>query len=205
MAVASQKSDLHGHGAAIRKELGKRIATDRKLRALDVGTGFGINVTFLLRHLMKGSEVWTVDPSKEVLDKIKDDLGEKGAKVGFLNASADDMEFEDEYFDVVASVMVIHHVERLQPALEEMMRVLRPGGALLMVDYAPVASKELDFSTRHDAEDFASPSDLVEGLEKLGAPAKVIDKRIWYLVEAKKPSGRRPRALGRPSRARRER
>jgi len=204
MAVASQNSDLHGHGEAIRKELGKRIPRDRRLKALDVGTGFGINVAFLVAHL-GGGEVWTVDPSEEVLAKVRESLGGKAAKVGFLNASAHDMKFEDGHFDVVSTVMVLHHMEDLQPALEEMVRVLRPGGSLLIVDYAPVASKELDFSTRHDAEDFSAPKDVVAGLKRLGVAAEVLDNRVWYLVEAKKPSARRPRARATSSRARRGR
>lgn len=205
VAVASQNSDLHGHGEAIRKELGKRIPRDKKLKALDVGTGFGINVAFLVGHLRNGSVVWSVDPSEEVLARVKESLGEKGARIRFHKANADDMEFEDGFFDVIASVMVIHHMERLQPALKEMVRVLRPGGSLLLVDYSPLASKELEFSARHDAEDFSTSKDVVTGLERLGVPAKVVDKEVWYLVEAKKPSARRPRAPARSSRSRRAR
>lgn len=205
MAIASQNSDLHGHGEAIRKELGKRIPRGKRLKALDVGTGFGINVAFLLGHLKEGSEVWSVDPSEDVLARVKENLGENGTRVGFHKANADDMEFEDGFFDVVASVMVLHHLEELQPALKEMVRVLRPGGSLLLVDYSPLASKELEFSTRHDAEDFSTPTDVVKALERVGVPTKVVDRKIWYLVEAKKPSARRPRAPGRSSRPRRAR
>ena len=82
MALASRNSDLHGYGEAIRGELGRRIPRGKKLKVLDVGTGFGINVAFLAGWLSKGSAVWTVDPSKEVLADVKAALDEESAAPG---------------------------------------------------------------------------------------------------------------------------
>ncbi len=203
-AARSPNTDLHGHGEAIRRELGRLIPRDRKLDVLDVGTGFGMNVAFLARWLSKGSAIWTVDPSKEVLADVEASLGEESSRlVRFAVASAEDLGFEDGSFDVVVSVMVLHHIERLRPALREMVRVLRPGGRLAIVDYKPEASHELDFRSRHEEADFFEARAVVEGLGGLGLAGRGRDFGLWYLVEAKKPlSARRPAAGGPAARAR---
>jgi ubiquinone/menaquinone biosynthesis C-methylase UbiE len=189
MAVASSNTDLHGYGEEIRKELGRRIARDKKLRILDVGTGFGINVAFLARWLARGSAVWTLDPSEEVLVNVQASLGDDGrAMVRFIVGSAEHLAFSDDFFDVVVSVMVLHHIERLHQSLREMARVLRPGGILVVVDYKPEASHELQFRTRHDASDFFAAASVAEAIEEIEemSPSRLHDYGLWYMVESKK-------------------
>jgi ubiquinone/menaquinone biosynthesis C-methylase UbiE len=189
MESTSSNTDLHGYGEEIRKELGKRIPRDKKLNVLDVGTGFGINVAFLARWLAKGSVVWTVDPSQEVLVNVKAALDSKISHVvRFGVASADDLDFGDGSFDVVVSVMVLHHIEKLQPALREMSRVMKPGGKLVIVDYKPEASQKLKFTTRHEESDFLSLPAVVREIEGLGMMimGSPSDFGVWYLVEAHK-------------------
>ncbi|HUK74334.1 MAG TPA: class I SAM-dependent methyltransferase [Nitrososphaerales archaeon] len=203
MAVASCNSDLHGHGEAIRAELGRRIPRGKKLKVLDVGTGFGINVAFLAGWLSRGSAVWTVDPSREVLADVKAALDEEGARlVRFAVATADDLDFEDGFFDYVVSVMVLHHIEKLQPALREMARVLKPGGTVVVVDYKPEASHELEFKSRHEEADFFEADAVAKGMGRLGMKGTPHDFGVWYLVEAKKERASAPRPAARAGRAR---
>jgi len=203
MVVASRNTDLHGYGEEIRGELGRLIPRGKKLKVLDVGTGFGINVAFLARWLPKGSAVWTVDPSKEVLADVKAALDEESARlVRFAVATADDLDFEDGFFDYVVSVMVLHHIEKLQPALKEMARVLKPGGTLVVVDYKPEASHELEFRTRHEESDFFEPEAVVRGIGRLGMKGTPKDFGVWYLVQAKKKErSSAPRPAARVGRA----
>jgi ubiquinone/menaquinone biosynthesis C-methylase UbiE len=198
IAAAPPDTDLHGYGEEIREELGRRIPRDRKLKVLDVGTGFGINVAFLASWLRKGSAVWTVDPSKEVLADVKAKTDRESAKlIRFAEATADDLDFGDGFFDWVVSVMVLHHIEKLQPALKEMARVLKPGGTLVVVDYKPQASHELEFRTRHAETDFFRPEAVARGIGRLGMTGRPMDFGVWYLVEAKKERPKAPLRLAR--------
>src|SRR5271169_6312938 len=102
MVAQSGNTDLHGYGEEIRREVGSRIPRDKRLKVLDVGTGFGINVAFLAHWLSKGSAIWTVDPSKEVLDNVEASLAKESVReVRFVEAAADDLGFADDFFDVV--------------------------------------------------------------------------------------------------------
>jgi ubiquinone/menaquinone biosynthesis C-methylase UbiE len=204
VAIASSGTDLHGHGEEIRMEIGKRIPKGKKVKVLDVGTGFGINVAFLARWLSSESSVWTVDPSKEVLGDVKASLKKAARHVHFVETSADDLEFADGFFDYVVTVMVLHHIEKLQPSLAEMVRVLKPGGMLIIIDYKPQAAHELDFMARHKESDFFTSAQVVQGIGKHGIAGEARDFGVWYLVEGKKrkPRTARPAALAGGAKAR---
>jgi ubiquinone/menaquinone biosynthesis C-methylase UbiE len=179
-------TDFHGYGRAIRKELRNRIATRRKVRVLDVGTGLGQNTAFLLRHLSNNSEIWTVDPSEEVLAGARASLGRKASRVNFVQANAERLDFADGFFDVVVSVMVLHHVEDAQAVLAELSRVLKKAGRLLLVDYTPEAANRLEFHTRHEKRDFFEPKIVGATLRRLGLACREADFGNWYLIDARK-------------------
>ena len=184
-------SDFHGYGNKIRAELAARIPKNRKLKVLDAGTGFGLTAGFLAKILAKGSEIWTIDPSKEILDNVKTKLAEERLDsripIEFVQADAAKLYFEDDFFDMVVSVMVLHHLEDLPAVLDELVRVMKKGGRLLLVDYMPNAGTELEFQKRHKESDFFKPEEVVKMMKKRGA-SKVKLKRVklWYLVDATK-------------------
>ena len=84
-----------------------------------------------------------------------------------------------------------------------MARVLKPGGKLLVVDYLPMASHELEFQTRHEEADFFKPADVLKEVRKLGMGGRTSDFGMWYLVEAKgRPKARLQRVGAGPAKAR---
>ena len=179
--------DFHGFGEQIRDRLASRIPSDKRLKVLDVGTGFGLNVVFLAERLSEKSRIWTIDPSEEVLRNVSSELGPKiAARIEFVKASADELAFRDGFFDFVVSVMVMHHIDDIRPVLEELMRVVRKSGRLLIVDYGPNAAQALEFQTRHERSDFFEPATIKKQLERKLAKVKVEDSGVWYLVEATK-------------------
>jgi ArsR family transcriptional regulator len=185
--AAAPDTDFHGFGEAIREELAKRIPSRGNLRVLDVGTGRGANAIFLTHHLTRGSKVWTVDPSDEVLVNTRVGLNEwQASRIEFLRANAERLEFKDDFFDIVVSVMLMHHTEDPQPSISEMARVLRGNGRLLIVDYKPEASHRLEFQSRHEEADFFEPEFIRAAAERAGLKPRARDYGLWYLVEASK-------------------
>ena len=180
--------DFHGYGPEIRKEIAKHIPKT-KVKALDVGTGFGSNVKFLSEHLSKESSIWTIDASKEMLENVKIEMRNQKLdhNIQFLVADASKLEFESGFFDLIVSVMVLHHIASLDSALPEMSRVLKKGGRIILADYLPSAGKHLDFESRHHEKDFFDPKVVAKTLKQAGVSSVEISKKDhWYLVLGRK-------------------
>jgi SAM-dependent methyltransferase len=103
-----------------------KIACPRGVgRLLDVGCGTGTNATMLRAH---GRRVVCVDYRPEGLNAAA--RGQRGDAV-FVQASATHLPFVDGAYDAVTALDVLEHVDD-KAALEEIRRVLRPGGSLLI-------------------------------------------------------------------------
>ena len=96
----------------------------RGKRILDVGCG------------PRGSLDWAADAAARVgLDPLADDylaLGVDGRAMDYVAGVAESMPFADASFDAVASINSLDHVDDVGRAVAEMIRVLRPGGLLLV-------------------------------------------------------------------------
>jgi len=102
-------------------------------RILDAGCGTGVCTLALAE---RANEVLAVDISPQSL-KTATQLAHKMGKnnIEFKQASVLDLPFASESFDLVYSWGVIHHTPSPIKALEELVRVLAPGGILVLAVY----------------------------------------------------------------------
>jgi ubiquinone/menaquinone biosynthesis C-methylase UbiE len=144
------------------EDLVERIAIRHLLppsggRLLEIGTGFG-----RLVDLYQGYEhIVLLDYSKSLLRQAQGHLG-RGKKYTYVAADVYQMPLRDELVDAACMIRVMHHVANVPRALDQISRVIRPGGAFLL----EFASKyHLKSILRHalDRQDW-SPYD-VEPLE----------------------------------------
>jgi demethylmenaquinone methyltransferase/2-methoxy-6-polyprenyl-1,4-benzoquinol methylase len=118
-----------------RRKTVARLKPFRGGRYLDVGTGTGDLVFEILRQsanvLIDG-----VDPSEQMLEIAREKAGKLsvGDAVSFFNANALDLPMESETFDGIVSGFCFRNIERRQDALKEMLRVLKPGGVLVILE-----------------------------------------------------------------------
>ncbi len=91
-----------------------------------------------LAHAAPEAELVGLDPDPAALARARTKLDRAGARVRLERGSADALPFEDASFDHVFSSLMFHHLSEAQrPAmLREVLRVLRPGGALHLLDFA---------------------------------------------------------------------
>jgi ubiquinone/menaquinone biosynthesis C-methylase UbiE len=96
---------------------------------LDVGCGAGYSL--VKAHKEFGCMVQGVDPApgEHGVGRFTEDLWKKRP---IIQASAEELPFPDESFDVVYSSHVLEHVDSENKALEEMKRVLKPNGVLIL-------------------------------------------------------------------------
>jgi len=90
---------------------------------LEVGCGTGNQLT----ELVKATDCygWGIDPSYKMLNHAVAD-----EKLHFLQDSAEELPFEDGFFDLVFSINVIHHLQNTIAYFQEVLRVLKPHGII---------------------------------------------------------------------------
>ena len=102
-------------------------------KLLEVGVGAG---TDFLQWIRGGAECYGIDLTPEAIAHVQQRLDLYGLKCNdLLVADAEDLPFVDNYFDIVYSFGVIHHSPNTIKALEEIIRVLKPGGKAKIMIY----------------------------------------------------------------------
>lgn len=98
--------------------------------AADIGAGTG----FITEGLVKlGLKVIAVDQSEPMLDIIKNKISNR-AKVDCRPGMAEKLPIDDALIDYVFANMSLHHVIEPQNAINEMIRVLKPDGKVVITD-----------------------------------------------------------------------
>lgn len=97
---------------------------------LDVGCGDGELLYFLDK---KGYYAFGMDISPEAVKLTEDNLQEAGIKgANIKQAYIEKIPFINKPFDIVACNQVLEHVKDHKVAIKEMLRILKPGGKLLI-------------------------------------------------------------------------
>ena len=125
----------------IAEKFGREMAGKLKLRGftggriLDVGCGFGATAIVLAQSLPQ-CEVVGIDLSDPLLalaNKMVRGNG-MGERVTFEKADVQEIPYEDNSFDALINLQMLHIVKEPIAMLDEMERVLTPDGALFMAD-----------------------------------------------------------------------
>ena len=98
--------------------------------ALDVGTRFGEFAFTLVEAMPKGSRIIGIDCDAAAVEQARERSAGKG--VEFQVGEGDHLDFADGSAELAAISNTLHHIEDYNAVLDEMMRVLRPGGTLLI-------------------------------------------------------------------------
>jgi len=108
----------------LRKLILKYISKEsQKLKILNVGTSTGYTSIWLSEF----GEVKSVEYDKDCYEFVKENIG-----IDIVNASIEDLPFEDNYFDLVCAFDVIEHVKNDQRGVNEMARVCKDNGYIFV-------------------------------------------------------------------------
>ena len=105
-------------------------------RVLDVGCGSGVDTVELAQIVGGGGHVVGVDGDAALVEKANARAHDSGVAPWVIHQVEDarKLPFEDDIFDARLSARVFEHMQKPEQALEEMVRVTRPGGWVVVVD-----------------------------------------------------------------------
>jgi ubiquinone/menaquinone biosynthesis C-methylase UbiE len=96
---------------------------------LDVACGDG---AYSISACKRGARVFGVDPSREMLEAARQRAADCKHNLPWCVASAEELPFGSERFDVVIAATALCFVKNPQRSIQEAARVLRPGGSLII-------------------------------------------------------------------------
>jgi len=133
-----------------RKKIVKLAKTPKDGAVLDCATGTGDLAIEFKKELGEKSHVVGMDFCKEMLDLAP--AKTKGMSVHFDLGDVCSLKYEDESFDTVSIAYGIRNVRDRVLGLQEMWRVLKTGGKLLILETGEgkgFLSKPIEFYTKH--------------------------------------------------------
>ena len=128
------RSMNYGHRKCTRWGL-SHVSVNRDDTILDVGCGGGKTINTLAERAT-GGKVYGIDYSEDcvaVASKINKKLIKSG-RVEIIHASVECLPFPDDYFDLVTAVETYYFWPDLISNLEEICRVLKPGGSVILIN-----------------------------------------------------------------------
>ena len=157
-------------------------------KVLEVGVGTGINVSLYPEHC----HVTGIDFSALMLEKARERVAKKGVKnVRLKEMDAANLTFADDSFDIVYAPYVISVVSDPVRVVNEMRRVCRPGGKIVILNHfrsrTPVVARveqaispftvHIGFKADLDLKAFLTQAELTPvSIEKVNIP------KMWTLV-----------------------
>ncbi|MBU3660403.1 MAG: bifunctional demethylmenaquinone methyltransferase/2-methoxy-6-polyprenyl-1,4-benzoquinol methylase UbiE [Flavobacteriales bacterium] len=114
----------------------KELREIKPKRILDIATGTG---DFAIANLkLKPEEVVGIDISSGMLEVGKEKMKKKKVDhiVSMQLGDSEDLPFDDNYFDGLTVGFGVRNFENLEKGLAEMLRVIRPGGKAIILEFS---------------------------------------------------------------------
>jgi ubiquinone/menaquinone biosynthesis C-methylase UbiE len=123
--VGSMERNFMG---ALRKEM----LADATGRVVEIGSGTGVNLQHYPRSI---DELVCTEPEEPMARRLRKKAQETDLEVTVVHAPAERLPFEDDSFDTAVATLVLCTVTDPARALDELGRVLRPGGRLIFIEH----------------------------------------------------------------------
>jgi len=109
----------------------RRLAATASGRVLEIGAGTGSQ----LRWYAAGADVTALEPDVSMLERARRRAAQAAARVTVVEGRAEELQFDDASFDTAVSAFALCTVADPAAALDELRRVLVPGGTLLLLEH----------------------------------------------------------------------
>ncbi len=138
---------LRGRERVFRDELLDLARVSAAETVLDVGCGTGTLACLAKRRVGSEGTVYAVDASAKMIARAGAKARRVNSEIQFRRAAAQSLPFPGGMFDVVLSTLMLHHLGRAprRRFAEEMRRVIKPDGRVLVVEFAQSTRRSVGF------------------------------------------------------------
>jgi len=107
-------------------------------RVLDIAGGTGDLAAKFARLVGSNGQVILADINSSMLQVGRDKLTDSGVvgNIAYVQANAESLPFPDNYFDCITIAFGLRNVTHKDKALASMLRILKPGGRLLILEFS---------------------------------------------------------------------
>ncbi|AGB40984.1 methylase involved in ubiquinone/menaquinone biosynthesis [Halobacteroides halobius DSM 5150] len=117
-----------------RQNLWQQVADrtgDKKVNLLEAGVGTGKNIPYY----PEGTKAYAIDFSKQMLAEARKKAKQSATEVKLFEMDIQNLDFEDNFFDVIITTCVFCSVPDPIKGLKELKRVCKPNGEILMLEH----------------------------------------------------------------------
>ncbi len=140
---------------------------------IDVGSGTGDIAKLFSRKTHNSSQITCVEPNNKMLEQGKTKL-KNFKNIKWVNAPAEKIPVNSDCFDFYTISYGIRNVTDINIALKEALRVLKPGGRFMCLEFSKIDNEILNFIYKNYSKVIPSIGKLIVGT----------DKPYKYLIES---------------------
>lgn len=114
------------------REMRRDLLATARGRVLELGAGTGLNLELYPASV---TDLTLTEPDPHMIRQLRKRVEESSRRAEVVEAPAEELPFDDDSFDTVALTLVLCTVPDPDAALQEVKRVLRPGGQFLFLEH----------------------------------------------------------------------
>lgn len=115
------------------REMRRELLAGARGRVLEVGAGTGLNLELYPEQGIESLALTEPDP--HMVKQLHGKLADSDREAELIEAPAENLPFDDDSFDTAVVTLVLCTVPDQPAALQEISRVLKPGGQLLFLEH----------------------------------------------------------------------
>jgi len=159
---------------------------DLKDNSTVLETGMGAGENFLwMKGKRKNLSFFGIDIQKKMLSKCINNLGKWKIDAELFRADAEQLPFRNDKFDIVFHLGAINLFSDKKKAIDEMIRVAKPGTQIIIADETEKAGRLFNLFTGKK-EMIIPPIDLVPS-DMLNTSLGIIWREYGYIIKFSKP------------------
>ena len=120
-------------GLKVVQEQRKKVVPLAEGRVLEIGMGSGLNIPFYTKEKIKF--VWGLEPSEGMRKKAQSNIQKAPFEIRWLDLPSEEIPIDDNSADTVVLTYTLCTIPEWFQALQQMRRVLKPGGKLLFCEH----------------------------------------------------------------------